>query len=109
MLDRKWNETFAGLQAAGRIEPVAPRLASPSVPYLLRGLDLPDPIEDELIKLFGDDNWKIEMKAGEPLQIGSSEPAKPVETPAPVVVAAAPAAPLELTPANLDAFAETAP
>ena len=64
VLDCEWKETLVRLQAAGRIEPVAPKLANPSIPCLLRGLDLPDPIEDELIKLFGDDNWKVQMKAG---------------------------------------------
>jgi hypothetical protein len=63
-LEQQWRAQSAERQRNQRVEPVRPLLCGPSKPYLLRSLQLPDPVEDELLTLFESDGWKIVPKTG---------------------------------------------
>jgi hypothetical protein len=68
-LDDEWTRAA---QHVVRVEPVRARLARPALPYLVRGLQLPDRIEDALIELFESDTWRLQVKAGEPSEMGGT-------------------------------------
>jgi hypothetical protein len=56
-------------QVAKRVDPVPPMLAQPTVPYLIRVLELPDALEEVLISLF-ETGWEPQAEDGAPSPIG---------------------------------------
>ena len=58
-LEQGWAARSDERQRNPRVDPVRPLLSGPSKPHLLRSLQLPDQVEDELLTLFESDDWKI--------------------------------------------------